>query len=161
MNTVTLRNNSHFPDYELSPSLLETCGAELLRSNKRTGDEVITVWDNTSDEELVMLWLWHNGEVREIYRLAPKTITQASLLEGMGVAVISEVRERCLYKPGHHPRLRPRNASALSVVQPDLAVTLSQYASTGHHGVQLPRDTSRGRYFKPQSGAKTTRSLSM
>ena len=43
MNTVTLRNNSHFPDYELSPSLLETCGAELLRSNKRTGDEVITV----------------------------------------------------------------------------------------------------------------------
>ena len=97
MNTVTLRNTSHFPDYELSPSLLETCGAELLRSNKRTGDEVITVWDNTSDEELVMLWLWHNGEVREIYRLAPKTITQASLLEGMGVAVISEVRERCLY----------------------------------------------------------------
>ena len=45
-----------------------------------------------------MLWLWHNGEVREIYRLAPKTITQASLLEGMGIAVISEARERCLYK---------------------------------------------------------------
>ena len=39
-----------------------------------------------------MLWLWHNGEVREIYRLAPKTITQASLLEGMGIAVISEAR---------------------------------------------------------------------
>ena len=97
MNTVTLRNTSHFPDYELSAGLIDTCGAELIRSNKRTGDEVITVWDNTSDEELVMLWLWHNGEVREIYRLAPKTITQASLLEGMGIAVISEAREHCLY----------------------------------------------------------------
>jgi len=97
MNTVTLRNTSHFPDYELSPSLVDTCGTELIRSNKRTGDEVTTVWDNRSDEELVMLWLWHNGEVREIYRLAPRTITQASLLEGMGIAVISEARERCFY----------------------------------------------------------------
>ena len=97
MNTVTLRNTSHFPDYELSAGLIDTCGAELIRSNKRTGDEVITVWENTRDDELVMLWLWHNGEVREIYRLAPKTITQASLLEGMGIAVISEAWERCLY----------------------------------------------------------------
>ena len=97
MNTVTLRNTSHFPDYELSPSLIDTCGTALIRSNKRTGDEVITVWDNRSDEELLMLWLWHNGEVREIYRLAPKTITQASLLEGMGIAVISEASERCFY----------------------------------------------------------------
>ena len=97
MNTVTLRNTSHFPDYELSARLIDTCGTELIRSNKRTGDEVITVWDNRSDEELLMLWLWHNGEVREIYRLAPKTITQASLLEGMAIAVISEARERCLY----------------------------------------------------------------
>ena len=97
MKTVTLRNTSHFPDYELSAGLIDTCGAELIRSNKRTGDEVITVWDNTSDEELVMLWLWHNGEVREIYRLAPNTTTQASLLEGMGIAVVSEVREHCLY----------------------------------------------------------------
>ena len=97
MNTVTLRNTSHFPDYDLSSSLFDTCGTALIRSNKRTGDEVITVWDNRSDEELLMLWLWHNGEVREIYRLAPKTITQASLLEGMGIAVISEARERCLY----------------------------------------------------------------
>ena len=97
MNTVTLRNTSHFPDYELAPSLIDACGTKLKRSNKRTGDEVITVWDNSSDEELVMLWLWHNGEVREIYRLAPKTITRTSLLEGMGIAVISEARERCLY----------------------------------------------------------------
>lgn len=97
MNTVTLRNTSHFPDYELSAGLIDTCGAELIRSNKRTGDEVITVWENTSDGELVMLWLWHNGEVREIYRLAPKTITQASLLEGMGIAVISEAREHCFH----------------------------------------------------------------
>jgi hypothetical protein len=97
MNTVTLRNTSHFPDYELSSSLFDTCGTALIRSNKRTGDEVITVWDNRSDEELLMLWLWHNGEVREIYRLAPKTTTRASLLEGMGIAVISEMRQRCLY----------------------------------------------------------------
>ena len=97
MNTVALRNTSHFPDYELSAGLIDTCSTELTRSNKRTGDEVMTVWENTSDEELVMLWLWHNGEVREIYRLAPKTTTQASLLEGMGIAVISEARERCLY----------------------------------------------------------------
>ena len=97
MNTVTLRNTSHFPDYELPAGLIDTCGSELIRSNKRTGDEVVTVWENTSDEELVMLWLWHNAEVREIYRLAPKTITQASLLEGMGIAVISEAQERCLY----------------------------------------------------------------
>jgi len=97
MKTVTLRNTSHFPDYELSVGLIDTCGSELIRSNKRTGDEVMTVWENASDQELVMLWLWHNGEVREIYRLAPKKITQASLLEGMGIAVISEARERCLF----------------------------------------------------------------
>ena len=97
INTVTLRNTSHFPDYELSAGLIDICGAELIRSNKRTGGEVMTVWENASDEELLMLWLWHNGEVREIYRLAPKTITQASLLAGMGIAVISEARERCLY----------------------------------------------------------------
>ena len=103
MNTVTLRNTSHFPDYELSAGLIDTCGAELICSNKRTGDEVVTVWENTSDEELLMLWLWHNGEVREIYRLAPRTITQASLLEGMGIAVISEVRKRCLYNQGITP----------------------------------------------------------
>ena len=97
MNTVALRNTSHFPDYELAPSLIDACGTKLKRSNKRTGDEVITVWENTNDEELVMLWLWHNAEVREIYRLAPKTATKASLLTGMGIAVISEAQERCLY----------------------------------------------------------------
>ena len=97
MDTVTLRNTNHFPDYELSAGLIDTCGSESMRSNKRTGDEVMTVWDNNSDEELVMLWLWHNGDVREIYRLAPTTITQASLLEGMGIAVISETSERCLF----------------------------------------------------------------
>lgn len=97
MNTVTLRNTSHFPNYQLSASLIDTCGSELVRSNKRTGGEVITLWENATDEELVMLWLWHNREVREIYRLAPKTATRASLLEGMGIAVISKQTERCLY----------------------------------------------------------------
>ena len=97
MNFMTLRNTNHFPNYAPSAALLDTFGSELTRSNKRTGDEVITVWDNTCEGELVMLWLWHNGEVLEIYRLAPKTITQASLLEGMGIAVISEARQRCSY----------------------------------------------------------------
>ena len=97
MAAVTLRNTSHFPDYKLSAGLIDSCGNELIRSNKRTGDEVMTVWDNTSDEELVMLWLWHNGEAREIYRLAPNTTTQASLLKGMGIAVVSKARERCFY----------------------------------------------------------------
>ena len=97
MNAVTLRNTSHFPHYELSAGLTDTCGSELIRSDKRTGDEVMTVWENTSDEELVMLWLWHHAEVREIYRLAPNTATKASLLTGMGIAVISEAQERCVY----------------------------------------------------------------
>jgi len=97
MDTVRLRNTNRFPTYRLSESLAETYSDTLIRSNKRTGDEVVTVWENATDHELVMLWLWHNGEVREIYRLASKMTTQASLLEGMGIAVISEARERCLY----------------------------------------------------------------
>ena len=36
MNTVNLRNTSHFPDYELSAGLIDTCGSKLIRSNKRT-----------------------------------------------------------------------------------------------------------------------------
>ena len=97
MNTVTLQNTSHFPDYELSVGLIDTRGSELIRSNKRKGDEVITVWENASNEELLMLWLWHNAEVREIYRLAPNTATKASLLQGTGTAVISEAQDRCFY----------------------------------------------------------------
>ena len=97
VNTVTLRNTSHFPDYKLSAGLIDSCGSELIRSNKRTRDEVMTVWDNTSDEELVMLWLWHDGETRKIYRLAPNTTAQARLLEGTDIAVVSEGRERCFY----------------------------------------------------------------
>ena len=57
----------------------------------------MTVWENATDHELVMLWLWHNGEVREIYRLRAHTITTASLLDGMGIAVMCEQRECCLY----------------------------------------------------------------
>ena len=57
----------------------------------------MTVWENATDHELVMLWLWHNSEVREIYRLRAQTITTASLLDGMGIAVMCEQRECCLY----------------------------------------------------------------
>ncbi len=96
MNTVTLRNTNHFPHYELPVGLIDTCSSGLIRSDKRTGDEVMTVWENTSNEELAMLWLWHNAEAREIYRLAPNRATKASLLTGMGIAVISEAQERCL-----------------------------------------------------------------
>jgi hypothetical protein len=97
MNTVRLRNTNRFPTYRLSESLAETCSDTLIRSNKRTGDEVVTVWENATDHELVMLWLWHNSEVREIYRLRAHTISTASLLDGMGIAVICEQRQCCLY----------------------------------------------------------------
>ena len=97
MNTVRLRNTNRFPTYRLSESLAETCSDTLIRSNKRTGDEVATVWENATDHELVMLWLWHNSEVREIYRLRAHTISTASLLDGMGIAVICEQRQCCLY----------------------------------------------------------------
>ena len=99
MTNFTLRSTSNFPNYELSADLIDTFGGDLIRSNKRTGDEVMTVWEN-SDEGLVMLWLWHNGEVREIYRLTPNLVTKASLLEGMGIAVISEAQERRLNNQG-------------------------------------------------------------
>lgn len=111
MNTVTLQNTSHFPDYGLSAGLINTCGSELIRSNKRPGDEVITVWENVSDEERVMLWLWHNAEVREIYRLAPNTATKASLHNGMGIDVISEAQERCL----HNQVIADQSASGTAV----------------------------------------------
>jgi hypothetical protein len=97
MDTVRLRNTNRFPTYRLSESLAETCSDILICSNKRTGDEVVTVWENATDHELVMLWLWHNSEVREIYRLRAHTITTASLLDGMGIAVMCEQRECCLY----------------------------------------------------------------
>ena len=97
MDTVRLRNTNRFPTYRLSESLAENCSDTLIRSNKRTGDEVVTVWENATDHELVMLWLWHNSEVREIYRLRAHTITTASLLDGMGIAVMCEQRECCLY----------------------------------------------------------------
>ena len=97
MDTVRLRNTNRFPTYRLSESLAETYSGTLIRSNKRTGDEVVTVWENATDHELVMLWLWHNSEVREIYRLRAHTITTASLLDGMGIAVICEQRQCCLY----------------------------------------------------------------
>jgi hypothetical protein len=97
MDTVRLRNTNRFPTYRLSESLAETCSDTLIRSNKRTGDEVVTVWENATDHELVMLWLWHNSEVREIYRLRAHTITTASLLDGMGIAVMCEQRGCCLY----------------------------------------------------------------
>jgi hypothetical protein len=97
MDTVRLRNTNRFPTYRLSESLAETCSDTLIRSNKRTGDEVVTVWENATDHELVMLWLWHNSEVREIYRLRAHTITIASLLDGMGIAVMCEQRGCCLY----------------------------------------------------------------
>lgn len=97
MDTVRLRNTNRFPTYRLSESLAETYSDTLIRSNKRTGDEVVTVWENATDHELVMLWLWHNSEVREIYRLRAHTITTASLLDGMGIAVMCEQRECCLY----------------------------------------------------------------
>ena len=36
-------NTGHFPDYELSPRLIDTCGSEHNTLNKRTGDEVAII----------------------------------------------------------------------------------------------------------------------
>ena len=67
MKSADLRNTSEFPNYDISALVDDTCSERLVKSDKRTRDEFIAEWENTTDEELVMLWLWHNGEVREIY----------------------------------------------------------------------------------------------
>jgi hypothetical protein len=97
MKLVDLRNTSEFPNYDISAFADKACIRDLVKSDKRTRDEFIAQWENTTDEELVMLWLWHNGEVREIYRLPPQTLARTSLLDGMGIAVISELSGKCLF----------------------------------------------------------------
>lgn len=97
MKTVDLRNTSEFPDYDISAVVDDACLQRLVKSDQWTRDEFIAHWENSTDEELVMLWLWHNGEVREIYRLPPQTLTRTSLLDGMGIAVISERSGKCLF----------------------------------------------------------------
>ena len=97
MKSVDLRNTSEFPSYDISAVGNEACMRGLVKSDKRTRDEFIAQWENTTDEELVMLWLWHNGEVREIYRLPPQILARTSLLDGMGIAVVSERSGECLF----------------------------------------------------------------
>ena len=97
MKSVDLRNTSEFPDYDTSTVIDNACLQRLVKSDQWTRDEFIAQWENTTKEELVMLWLWHNGEVREIYRLPPQTLARTSLLDGMGIAVISERSGKCLF----------------------------------------------------------------
>ena len=97
MKTVTKENTSHFPAYVLSRKILNSAPSPLLRSNQWTREAITTTWKNESKEELVMLWLWHNGEVREFYRLAAMTVTKATVLHGMGIMIVSEATQRCLY----------------------------------------------------------------
>ena len=97
MKTVTKENTSHFPAYVLSANILESVPGPLLRSKQWTRVAIRTPWKNESKEELVMLWLWHNGEVREFYRLAPMTVTKTTVLHGMGIMIVSETTQRCLY----------------------------------------------------------------
>ena len=97
MKTVDLRKTSEFPDYDISAVVDDACLQRLVKSDQWTRDEFIAQWENSTDEELVMLWLWHNGEVREIYRLPPQTLVRTSLLDGMGIAVISERSGKCLF----------------------------------------------------------------
>ena len=97
MKSVDLRNTSEFPNYDIAAVVNEACMQDLVTSDKRTRDEFIAQWENATDEELVMLWLWHNGEMREIYRLPPQTLARTSLLDGMGIAVISELSGECLF----------------------------------------------------------------
>ena len=97
MKTVTKENTSHFPAYVLSATILKSAPYPLLRSNQWTREAITTTWHNESREELVMLWLWHNGDVREFYRLAAMTVTKATVLNGMGIMIVSEATQRCLY----------------------------------------------------------------
>lgn len=97
MNSVDLRNTREFPHYDAAAVADAACVRRFVKSDKRTRDEFIAQWENTSDEELVMLWLWHNGEVREIYRLPPRTLARTSLLDGMGIAILSERSGGCLF----------------------------------------------------------------
>ena len=97
MKSVDLRNTSEFPDYDTSTVIEDACLQRLVKSDQWTRNEFIAKWENATDEELVMLWLWHNGEVREIYRLPPQTLARTSLLDGMGIAVISERSGKCLF----------------------------------------------------------------
>ena len=97
MKSVDLRNTSEFPNYDISAVVDDTCSQRFVKSDKRTRDEFIAQWENATDEELVMLWLWHNGEVREIYRLPQQTLARTTLLDGMGIAVISELSGKCLF----------------------------------------------------------------
>lgn len=97
MKTIDLRNTSEFPDYDISAVVDDACLQRLVKSDQWTRGEFIAQWENNTDEELAMLWLWHNGEVREIYRLPPQTLARTSLLDGMGIAVISELHRKCLF----------------------------------------------------------------
>lgn len=85
MKTVAKENTSHFPAYVLSQKILNSAPCPLLKSNQWTREAITTTWKNESKEELVMLWLWHNGEVREFYRLDPMTVTKTTVLHGMGI----------------------------------------------------------------------------
>ena len=97
MKIVTQENTSHFPAYVPSAKILKSAPCPLLKSNQWTREPITTTWNNKSKEELVMLWLWHNGEVREFYRLAPMTVTTTTVLQGMGIMIVSEASQRCLY----------------------------------------------------------------
>jgi hypothetical protein len=97
MKAVTQENTSHFPAYALSATILKSAPSPLLKSNQWTREAITTTWHNESKEELVMLWLWHNGEVREFYRLDPMTVTKTTVLHGMGIMIVSEATHRCLY----------------------------------------------------------------
>ena len=97
MKTVTQENTSHFPAYVPSAKILKSAPCPLLKSNQWTREPITTTWNNKSKEELVMLWLWHNGEVREFYRLDPITVTKTTVLHGMGIMIVSEATQRCLY----------------------------------------------------------------
>ena len=97
MNSIDLRNTSEFPNYKISQVVDKACRQGLVKSDKWTRDEFIAEWENATDDELVMLWLWHNGEVREIYRLPPQVLARTSLLDGMGIAVVNERNGKCLF----------------------------------------------------------------
>ena len=52
-----------------------------------------------------MLWLWHNGEVREIYRLPPQTLARTSLLTAWAsLSSVNAMENVCLTKSSQDSR---------------------------------------------------------
>ena len=105
MKSADLRNTSEFPNYDISAVVDDTCSQRLVKSDKRTRDEFIAQWENTTDEELVMLWLWHNGEVRRDLPTAATNLARtASWTAWASLSSVNAMENVCLTKSSQDSR---------------------------------------------------------